>query len=184
MELESTGPRLHRPPAAASFLEELLAGLRRPQKEIPSKYLYDARGSELFERICELEEYYPTRTELAIMDRSAADMAALLGPGCLLVEYGSGSARKTGLLLESLPEPAGYVPIDISMEALAEAAARLARRFPRLPIHPVCADFNAAQVVPIGELPARRKVVYFPGSTIGNFHPYEAIAFLRRAAVL
>jgi dimethylhistidine N-methyltransferase len=185
MDLIEAGHALHGvADGQARFREDLREGLRRTPKELPCKYLYDARGSELFERICELEEYYPTRTELAILERSAPEMAALLGPGCLLVEYGSGSARKTGLLLEQLEEPAGWVPIDISRDALLASAARLSQRFPRLPIRPVHADFAAEPAVRLGDLPARRTAVFFPGSTIGNFRPREAIAFLRRAAAL
>jgi len=185
MDMTEAGQSLHRAPdGQATFREDLREGLRRAPKEVPCKYLYDARGSELFERICELEEYYPTRTELSILERSAPEMASLLGPGCLVVEYGSGSARKTGLLLEHLEEPAGWVPIDISREALVDSAARLAQRFPRLPIRPVHADFGVEPAVRLGDLPAGRTAVFFPGSTIGNFHPSEAVAFLRRAAAL
>jgi dimethylhistidine N-methyltransferase len=166
-------------PERERFLRDVLDGLSREQKEIPCKWLYDERGSALFEQICELEEYYPTRTELAIMERHAGAMARALGEGCALVEYGSGSSLKTQLLLEHLPSPAAYLPVDISPDALAGAAARLARRFPALPVVPVCADFTAPLALPA--VPgARRRAVYFPGSTIGNFHKLDAAGFLAR----
>ncbi len=163
----------------AEFLTDVLAGLSRPQKEIPCKWLYDTRGSHLFERICELDEYYPTRTELGIMESHARAMAALLGPGCTLVEYGSGSSLKTRLLLQHLASPAAYVPVDISARALADATARLARGFPELPILPVCGDFTAPLELPLSGIAARPIAVYFPGSTIGNFHKPDVVAFLR-----
>ncbi len=183
--LEGADPLLDRGPpreASAEFLADVLAGLSRAQKEIPCKWLYDRRGSHLFELICDLPEYYPTRTELAIMERHVEGMAALLGPGCALLEYGSGSGLKTRLLLRHLPDPAAYVPVDISAPALAESTARLARAFPALRILPVCADFTAPLELPLAGVAARRRAVYFPGSTIGNFHKAEVVAFLREVA--
>jgi L-histidine Nalpha-methyltransferase len=170
------------PDSRSEFLADVLAGLGRPQKEIPCKWLYDARGSLLFERICELDEYYPTRTELAIMESHARSMAALLGEGCALVEYGSGSSLKTRLLLQHLARPAAYVPVDISAPALGAATERLARAFPGLRILPVCGDFTAPHALPLADLAARRVAVYFPGSTIGNFHKPDVVAFLREIA--
>ncbi len=165
----------------ASFLDEVLSGLDKPQKALPPKYFYDAQGCELFEQICELPEYYPTRTELAIMGERAAEMARFLGPGCQLIEFGSGSSRKTRLLLEQL-QPLLYVPIEIAGDAMRSAATDLARAFPWLNINGVCADYTKPLTLPefVG-VPIRRKAVYFPGSTIGNFTPLEAIEFLRRA---
>jgi dimethylhistidine N-methyltransferase len=166
-------------PDRERFLADVLRGLSQPQKEIPCKWLYDERGSALFERICELEEYYPTRTELGIMERHVRGMAEALGPGCAIVEYGSGSGLKTQLLLQHLEAPAAYLPVDISPDALAGAAARLSRRFPTLPIRPLCADFTSPLALP--PIPgARRRAVYFPGSTIGNFHKVDAVSFLGR----
>ncbi|MAE95931.1 MAG: L-histidine N(alpha)-methyltransferase [Deltaproteobacteria bacterium] len=156
-------------PERAQFLAEALAGLRKPRKEFPCKYFYDERGSRLFEEICELPEYYPTRTELGIMRSHGHEMAAVLGPRCRLVEFGSGSSEKTRLLLDQLESPAGYVPVDISREHLLRAAADLARDYPEIEILPVCADFTRPIRVPRTKASADRTAVYFPGSTIGNF---------------
>ncbi len=166
------------------FRADVLAGLSRSPKEIPSKYFYDERGSALFDRICELPEYYLTRTELAIMRQHAAAMAEALGPHCLLVEYGSGSSVKTPLLLEALRRPAGYVPVDISREHLFASANRLARRFPTLDINPVWADFTTPFELPFANSQIRRTAVYFPGSTIGNFTPEEAVTLMQSIAQL
>ena len=161
-----------------SFRDEVLAGLALPQKAIPPKYFYDDRGSKLFEAICELPEYYPTRTEMAIMERYAGEIVRLLGRDTQLVEFGSGASVKTRLLVESL-EPSLYVPIDIAEGELREACAGLARRFPWLNINAVVADFARPLRLPeFMGVPIKRKVVYFPGSTIGNFTPEEAVAFL------
>jgi dimethylhistidine N-methyltransferase len=169
---------------ANHFRADVLRGLSAVPKEIPCKYFYDEAGSKLFERICELEEYYLTRTELAIMERHAAEMAALIGPACLLIEYGSGSSVKSRLLLDRLDAPAAYVPIDISRPQLQKSAAALARDYPRLEILPVCADFTRPLDLPASTRKPPRRVVYFPGSTIGNFTPDEAVKLLRRTARL
>jgi len=166
------------------FRADVLRGLRAPQKWLPCKYFYDDTGSELFERITELEEYYPTRTERAIMERHAAEMAALLGEGCLLIEYGSGSSNKTRLLLNHLREPAGYVPVDVSGEHLLRSARILAAVYPGVEVLPLCGDFTRPLSLPVPRKPVRRRVVYFPGSTIGNFNQDEAAALLRRTARL
>jgi len=168
-------------PESDTFLDDVLTGLARPQKALPPKYFYDARGCELFERICTLPEYYPTRTELAIMREHAGAMAQFLGPDCQLIEFGSGSSTKTRILIEQLQPPL-YLPIDIAGEAIKAAAAGLARAFPWLNINGVCADYTVPLTLPefVG-VPIRRKAVYFPGSTIGNFNPQEAIEFLKLA---
>jgi len=169
-------------PETEQFRADVLRGLTSEPRVLPSKYLYDARGSELFERICELDEYYLTRTELAILEQSRAQIAELLGPQCLLIEFGSGSSRKTRVLLEALQAPAGYVPIDISRDHLTQSARALARRYPALEVLPVCADYTRAYDVPEPSGPVRRRIAYFPGSTIGNFEPASAQAFLKHCA--
>jgi dimethylhistidine N-methyltransferase len=168
-------------PEGDSFLDDVLKGLARPQKTLPPKYFYDARGCELFEQICELPEYYPTRTELAIMREHAGAMAKFLGPDCQLIEFGSGSSRKTRMLIDQLQPPL-YVPVDIAGEALRAAAAGLSQLFPWLNIVGLCADYTKPLTLPefVG-VPIRKKAVYFPGSTIGNFTPHEAIEFLQLA---
>jgi dimethylhistidine N-methyltransferase len=168
-------------PARDDFRAEVLRGLRQARKQIPCKYFYDQRGSQLFDRICELPEYYPTRTELGIMSRHAGEMAEAMGPRCRIVEYGSGSSTKTHVLLAHAQDPHSYVPLDISREHLLEAAARLAARFPGLNIQPVCADYTSPFTLPDGD-GAARTIIYFPGSTIGNFEPHDARAFLQAAA--
>ena len=166
------------------FLRDVIHGLRRPQKEVPCKYFYDERGSALFDEICELDEYYLTRSELAILGGSAADMAAAIGPDCELIEFGSGSGLKTRLLLEQLQEPRAYLPIDIADEALERSAQDLAERFPGLAILPVHADFTGPLLLPETGDPRARRVVYFPGSTIGNFSPRAAMGLLSMIAWL
>ncbi|MGE5624664.1 MAG: L-histidine N(alpha)-methyltransferase [Bacillota bacterium] len=166
-------------PRLDEMCEEVLAGLSEPQKTLPCKYFYDERGSVLFEAICGLPEYYLTRTELGIMETHVGAMAAALGTGVLLVEPGSGSGVKTRLLLEHLPDPVAYVPVDISREALLASAVRLNRLHPRLEVLPVCADFSQAFAVPAPRRRPQRGAVYFPGSTIGNFTPAETVRLLR-----
>ena len=160
------------------FLSDVLIGLSRPQKRLPSKYFYDAVGSQLFDRITELAEYYPTRTELAIMRAHSAVMAAMCGPRCLLIELGAGSLVKVRLLLDRLDRPAGYVPVDVSGDHLRAAARALDAEYPALGVYPVVADFTKPFEAP--PVPAARRVVYFPGSTIGNFDPHDADALLHR----
>jgi dimethylhistidine N-methyltransferase len=171
-------------PAAADFRADVLRGLRRPHKRIPCKYFYDDAGSRLFDHICELPEYYPTRTELAILRDQAPAMAGRLGPRCLIIEYGSGSGIKTRLLLDALDRPAAYLPVDIAREHLLRAAQTLAAERPGLAIRPVCADFTRAFALPHGLPKATRRAVYFPGSTIGNFGPRAARRLLRGMARL
>jgi dimethylhistidine N-methyltransferase len=169
-------------PAQAAARDEVLRGLRSPQKELPCKLFYDEVGSQLFEQICALDEYYPTRLEMRIMRAAARDMAARLGPECLLIEYGSGSSTKTRLLLDHLERPAGYVPIDVSRELLRQSAAALADAYPELQILPVCADYTANLAIPPTARSALRRAAYYPGSTIGNFVPDDARRFLAKIA--
>ena len=165
-------------PDPGSFLDDVLAGLARPRKELPPRYFYDERGCELFEAICETPEYYLTRAETALMRQRAGDMARRLGPDCEVVEYGSGSGRKTRILLEAL-EPVAYVAVDIAREQLRATASEFARDFPRLVVVAVCADYaRPLTLPPLNAVRARRRVVYFPGSTVGNFTPDDAADFL------
>jgi dimethylhistidine N-methyltransferase len=161
---------------AGNFLEDVVAGLALPAKTLPPKYFYDARGSELFEAICTLPEYYPTRAELDLTGAHAEAIAAFAGAGCELIEYGSGASTKSRILIARL-RPAAYVPIDISESALRGAAARLSAEFPWLDIRAVTGDFGRPLAIPAFD-GAGRKVVYFPGSTIGNLTREEALAFL------
>jgi dimethylhistidine N-methyltransferase len=164
------------------FRADVLAGLSRPQKQLPAKYFYDAAGSRLFERITELDEYYPTRTELAILRANCRDIATRCGPCCLLIEPGAGNLAKVRILLNALERPAGYVPVDVSGEQLESAARKLSAEHPDLDVSPVVADFSRSFIVP--SIPAAKRVVFFPGSTIGNFDPAEADSLLRRFARL
>ena len=164
------------------FRADVLAGLARPQKRIAAKYFYDARGSELFERICDLPEYYPTRTEIALLRRHSAEIAALAGEDAALVEFGSGADVKARLVLDALARPTAYVPIDISREHLIASAQALAGSYPDVAVIPLCADYTRAFDLP-AVAKAGRRLGFFPGSTIGNFRPIEAAAFLGRAAV-
>jgi len=171
-------------PGHERFLAEVLDGLRKNSKELPSKYFYDERGSYLFERICELEEYYIPRIEASIMQAHIREMAELIGPDALLIEYGSGNCKKVRFLLDHLPDPAGYIPIDISREQLLQAAKELASVYPKLEVHPVCADYLSSADLPKLNRPAQRIVVYFPGSTIGNLDTVSARDFLEHVASL
>lgn len=162
------------------FRGAVLAGLGSVPRAIPAKYLYDARGSALFDEICELPEYYPTRTETAILRDCAADIARLAGPGCALVEFGSGSSVKTRLLLDAMQDLQVYVPIDISRDHLDATAARLRGDYPGLRVAPVSGDYMALESLP-STLGAARRIGFFPGSTIGNLTPEEAVLFLCRA---
>jgi dimethylhistidine N-methyltransferase len=161
------------------FRHAVLAGLSRTPRAIPAKFLYDSRGSELFDAICELPEYYLTRTETRILSKRAGEIAELAGPGCALIEFGAGSSVKSRLLLEAMQGLALYAPIDISRQHLDQSAARLRADYPRLAIEPVCADYMAPAGLPRIGAAARRRIAFFPGSTIGNLEPDEATIFLR-----
>jgi dimethylhistidine N-methyltransferase len=177
----------HQAPAAladrAEFERAVLDGLSRAPRAIPAKFLYDARGSQLFDQICELPEYYLTRTETRILRGSASGIAALAGPGRALIEFGSGSSVKSRLLLDAMASLAAYAPIDISREHLDTTAAKLRRDYPGLRVEPVCGDYMAIDALP-DLVPGARRLGFFPGSTIGNLTPDEAKAFLRRARAL
>jgi dimethylhistidine N-methyltransferase len=161
----------------AAFRADVLAGLAAPIPAVPARWLYDRRGSELFEEITRLPEYYPTRTETALLERHSGEIAAMLGKGEAMVEFGSGSSAKTPILLRAV-HPAFYVPIDISGDFLRDSADALRAEFPDLPIHPVEADFMRRLDLP-GEIADAPKLGFFPGSTIGNFVPRTAVDLLR-----
>jgi dimethylhistidine N-methyltransferase len=169
------------PSSTDEFAEAVLRGLSSPRKRLPCQYFYDATGSELFEEITRLKEYYPTRTETAILRAHASSMARPSGRDAVLIEFGSGSSRKTELVLAALAAPRAYVAIDVSPSALADAGERLGQRFPGLEIIPVNASFWAPLRLPARILP-RSKLGFFPGSTIGNFDPPDAGRLLRHFA--
>jgi len=168
-----------KPPERDAFLNDVTHGLQKQTKELPCKYLYDERGSILFDKICELDEYYPTRTELNIMQTYVDEIVARFGQNVLLIEYGSGSSLKTRVLLDNLSGLAGYIPIDISKEHLLNAAAKLKKIYPHLNVQPVCADYTDLFRLPDDISSSASRVVYFPGSTIGNFNPDDAVRFLQ-----
>lgn len=171
-------------PESGDFLADVLAGLSQPQKTLPCKYFYDETGSRLFDRICELPEYYPTRTEMALLSAKGDEIAACVGASAQIVEYGCGSVRKIRMLLDALDNPASYVAVDISREHLLNAAAALAADYPGLEVHALCADFTKPfEVPPTNGDPDARRVGFFPGSTLGNFSQRDAVEFLAGAAV-
>ncbi|HTT97834.1 MAG TPA: L-histidine N(alpha)-methyltransferase [Rhizomicrobium sp.] len=163
------------------FADALVSGLRKSPKELPCKFFYDETGSALFDRICELPEYYPTRTEIGLLKRHAAEFAALMGKSVDLVEFGAGSLQKVGYLLDALDTPHSYVPIDISGDYLNTMAARLRSAKPDLAVHPIVADFTKPLRLSVS---GARRIGFFPGSTIGNFTHMDAFGFLERAARL
>lgn len=165
-----------------AFRADVLEGLSKPAKTLPSRWLYDDRGSELFEEITQLPEYYPTRTETAILREKADAIAAFCGPRATLIEYGAGAGVKTEIVLAALDNPASYVPVDIAGDFLAQSAERLEQRFPWLEIRPVVADFTDDFDLPEDLPRLNRRVGFFPGSTIGNLSPSEAVAFLAQVA--
>ncbi len=167
-------------PSSDDLADDVLAGFARPQKSITPKYFYDAEGSRLFDAITELPEYYPTRTEMAMLDRYADDIARKAGTGHLLVEPGSGSCTKARVLFDGL-QPCAYVPMDISGDHLRAAAEEVAVEFPWLEVHAACTDFTRLMTLPPTS-PEGRRLAFFPGSSIGNFDPDAAVAFLAMIA--
>jgi len=169
--------------AQSAFARDLCEGLSARPKRAPCKYFYDNEGSALFERICALPEYYPTRTELALLARHADEIASLIGPGAALIEFGAGSLEKVELLLRALPSASAYVPVDISGDYLVRMSKRLARLHPGIAMMPLIGDFlEPLHLPPL--CAGTRRIGFFPGSTIGNLGPAEALAFLRRTANL
>ena len=170
-------------PQLSDLREEALAGLTAKPKTLSPKLFYDKSGSELFDRITALPEYYPTRTEIAILEERADELAELFGDDCLLIEYGSGSSRKIRILLDAMRGHGAYLAIDISKQHLIESAEALAQEYPELDVFAVCADYSQPFELPVEALDhPRHRVVFFPGSTIGNFLPDEAEAFLKLTA--
>jgi dimethylhistidine N-methyltransferase len=181
MSLESVVEFLDYGVKSHSFLKEILTGLSCGQKMIHPKFLYDKRGSEIFEEICKVPEYYPTRAETEILTTHASEMAELIGEDALIIEPGSGSGEKVRYLLRELMNPKGFVPIEISREILLRMTEELHEEFPGLKVTPVCADFTADIELPLTvDSVSGKKVVFFPGSTIGNLNPDEAISFLKK----
>ncbi len=175
--------RAKRAPRADEFALAVLAGFTSPKRSIPCRFFYDAIGSELFEEIAKLEEYYPTRVEAALLEAHGAEIAELVGPSRVLIEFGSGSSRKTSLLMGALLNMPAYIPIDISAESLQEAAAWLLEQHPGLTILPLIADFTKTRTLPqIAQ--RKRRLGFFSGSTIGNLTQKDACAFLANAARL
>ncbi|MFC5497975.1 L-histidine N(alpha)-methyltransferase [Caenimonas terrae] len=181
MDQELLAPPAAQEAATRGFAADMARALTVHPRSISPKYFYDARGSQLFDAICELPEYYPTRTELAILRRHAPEIAAQMGPRAEIVEFGAGSCVKVGLLLDAMEQPARYLPIDISGEHLAASAAELRGRYPALDVQPVVADYTQRLLLPALLPGAGRRVGFFPGSTIGNFTPAEALHFLQVA---
>ncbi len=165
-------------PAPATMQEEVLQGLASRPRRIAPKFFYDERGSRLFDAICELPEYYLTRTEMGILESCQQEVAQLAGPDCTLIEFGSGASKKIRLLLEAV-RPRRYLGIDISREFLRQSVEQLARDYPWLEVHAACADFMQDFELP-GSAGEGKKLAFFPGSTIGNFEPHDALAFLQR----
>ncbi|MEX0890388.1 MAG: L-histidine N(alpha)-methyltransferase [Balneolaceae bacterium] len=164
--------------ALSEMKEEILQGLQNEQKVIPSKYLYDTKGSELFEEITHLQEYYPTRTEISILQNNMQEIVNMVGSNVLLAELGSGSSRKTRMLLDNLSRPAAYVPIDISSEYLTHVVSQLQDDYSGLEVLPLCADYTKPFHLPNTSSTYNRTVLFYPGSTIGNFIPEKAHTFL------
>ena len=181
--MDTTVQVIDSPDRLKSFRDDVFEGLSREQKELPCKYFYDNRGSELFNTICGLDEYYPTRTETALLQAHGREMADLIGPGVCLIEFGCGSLLKTRLLLDALRSPAAFVPIDISADHLLQSAAALAADYPNLEVLPVVADFTHPVKLPDNARKAsENRVGFFPGSTIGNFDHAGAADFLATVA--
>lgn len=173
--------------APSEFARDLMAGLARTPRNVPPKYFYDAAGSALFDGICELPEYYPTRTELRILAERAPEIAEQIGPRAELVEFGAGSLTKVRLLFDAFnaeDAPRRYLPIDISGEHLEGAAERLRADYPNMAVQPIVADYTMPLVLPAPGAGVGQRVGFFPGSTIGNFHPEEALSFMQLAARL
>ena len=185
MSAKTGGPAvLDLEPAASEFLAQAMAGLSATPRTLPSKFFYDERGSDLFQQICELPEYYVTRTEFEILRRHGAEMAESIGTNAEVVGFGTGAGAKTRMLLQHLSNPIAYVPVDISKQRLVDSAQELSRVMPALEILPVCADYLQPLRLPTPSRQPAHIAVYFPGSTIGNLEPALARDFLTRVCRL
>ena len=182
--MRRTSPSPQIEPDTEDFLESVRYGLRQQPRAIAPKFFYDACGSQLFDLICSTPEYYPTRTETGILERFGAQMAGLIGGSCTLIELGSGSASKTPLLLRHLADDAVYIPVDICAPHLLQSTQRLQAMFPAMRMQPLCADYTQLPALQLAAQDGQRKVVFFPGSTIGNYTPHEAAQLLHHAAQL
>jgi dimethylhistidine N-methyltransferase len=169
-------------PTPIDFYAEVIQGLSQRPRAIGPKFFYDEYGSRLFDAICRTPEYYPTRTEIAILEKNIDAVAQLVAPHCVLIEPGSGNSRKVRILLDTI-RPRAYIPIDISKAYLRTCAGHIAAQYPWLDVHAVCADYTAPLHLP-DDLPAAQRLAFFPGSTIGNFEPDQAVAFLRNIAAM
>ena len=167
-------------PQVADFHKDVIEGLSKRPRSIPPKYFYDKRGSELFDAICDLPEYYPTRTENSLLRYYAKEIAERIGPDCILVELGSGASEKVRLLFDSL-KPTGYMGVDISKEFLLQATGKLALDYPWLEVHAVCADFSQVLQIP-KHYEEQQHIAFYPGSSIGNFDPEDAVIFMEQIA--
>jgi dimethylhistidine N-methyltransferase len=181
-QLTEIQPPSQASPTGSDLMSDVINGLSSDPLELACKYFYDERGAALFQKICEQPEYYITRTEIDVLDRHRAEIASQLGPNVELIGLGTGAGTKTRILIEALDKPAVYVPVDISEKQLRKSTALFQKIFPNLEILPVCADYLQPVAIPSARHKAARNVVYFPGSTIGNFEPDEALEFLRRIA--
>jgi dimethylhistidine N-methyltransferase len=182
--LKSSALRMAPQVVTSDFAHDLLRALRHRPRSIAPKYFYDAAGSALFDRICDLPEYYPTRTEIALLTKHAGEIAHCMGRRAELVEFGSGAMRKVRLLLDALDAPTRYMPIDISGEHLESSIQVLASHYPGLELQGLVADYTALQALPTAHAKTRQRIGFFPGSTIGNFTPDEALEFLKHAATM
>ena len=181
-QLTATQPASANPAASSDLLSDVIAGLSANPRTLPCKYFYDERGAALFQKICDLPEYYITRTELDILSRHHAEIASQIGPNVELIGLGTGAGTKTRILIGALDKPAVYIPVDISEKQLRKSSAVFRKIFPDLEVLPVCSDYLQPVVLPSSRHKAARNVVYFTRSTIGNFEPNEALEFLRRIA--
>lgn len=181
MSLKAPVELIDHAPNSVNVLKEVLVGLSKSQKSIDPKFLYDEKGSEFFEKICQIPEYYPTRAENEILSHYAGEIADLIGPDAIIIEPGSGSAEKVRHLLKKLESPRGFVPIEISKEILLRTVEELDEEFPSLRTIPVCADFTDDLDLPVSvDAQKGKKIVFFPGSTIGNLDPSDAVGFLKK----